>query len=69
MRRLPVATLAVVLATLAAYSVELAGGGLPLCQQFGVTPERLLRTGDVVPLLVYPLLHAPGTGHTSSATC
>ncbi len=57
-RPLPLATVALVLATLVGYLAELVGGGMPVCERFGVTAAGL-RSGDVLPLLVYPLLHDP----------
>ncbi len=57
-RPLPVATLGLVLATLAGYALEMAGGGLPVCERYGVTAAGL-RSGDVLPLFAYPLLHDP----------
>jgi membrane associated rhomboid family serine protease len=55
----PLVTAGLVLAILGAYGLEIAGGGLPVCEAYGFAPERFLRTGDVLPALAYPLLHDP----------
>jgi membrane associated rhomboid family serine protease len=58
-RTVPLATGALLGMTLVAFAFELAGGGMPVCQQFGLVPSRLLATGDVVPLVTYAFLHDP----------
>lgn len=61
MKRLPFATLALVSAILLAYAIELDGGGMPICERLGFVPDRFLRTGNIIPLLAYSLLHDPSS--------
>jgi len=58
-RPLPLITVGLVLANLGAYAFELAGGGLPVCEAYGLVPERLLRTGGLAPVLASTFLHDP----------
>jgi len=56
---MPVITLALVLANLLAYSLELASGSAgPFCQSHGLVPAQFMRTGDFGPLLEAMFLHA-----------
>jgi membrane associated rhomboid family serine protease len=59
--RLPVATLSLIVANLAAFRIELAEGGLETCYAHGLAPAKFLATGDAAPVLSSMFLHDPGT--------
>jgi membrane associated rhomboid family serine protease len=61
MKRLPLVTVALILANLMAYTLELADGGLAFCEVHGLVPARFMRTGDLEPLLSSMFLHDPAT--------
>jgi membrane associated rhomboid family serine protease len=42
-----------------AYRLELASGGLAVCDAYGLVPARLVQTGDLSPLLSAAFLHDP----------
>jgi membrane associated rhomboid family serine protease len=46
-------------ALVAAYAAELALGGLPVCEAYGLVPAVFGRTGDLVPLFSHAFLHDP----------
>lgn len=58
---MPILTLLLVLATLGAYSLELALGGLPVCEAFGLVPAEYSRTGNMAPIFTALFLHDPAT--------
>lgn len=58
-RPFPVATLGLALATLAGFGLELAGGGMKVCETFGLVPSRLLAGGSLLPLVSHLALHDP----------
>ncbi len=55
----PVVTAALVGVTTIAFLAELAGGGMAVCDRWGLVPSRLLASGEVLPLFTYGLLHDP----------
>lgn len=59
MKRFPLVTVALVLAVLLAFSAELAGGGMAVCEARGLVPARFVRTGDFGPVLYSLFLHDP----------
>jgi len=64
MKRLPLVTLALVLANLLAYLVERAAGGEAFCEAHGLVPARFMRSGDLGPIFSQMFLHDPsGLGH------
>lgn len=54
-------TLLIVLATILAYSLELALGGLPVCEAFGLVPATFTETGNLAPIFTSLFLHDPAT--------
>jgi membrane associated rhomboid family serine protease len=60
-RPLPLATVGLVLTNLGAYALELALGGLPVCEAYGFVPERFLRSGGLAPVLASTFLHDPSS--------
>ena len=58
---MPLLTLLLVLATAGAYSLELALGGLPVCEAFGLVPAEYSRTGNLAPIFSAMLLHDPAS--------
>lgn len=57
---MPLVTLLLVAANLAAYALELALGGLPACNAYGLVPAHFMRTGAISPLFTSLFLHDPG---------
>jgi len=54
-------TFSLVLATVGAYSLELALGGLPVCEAFGLVPATFNQTGNLAPIFSAMLLHDPAS--------
>lgn len=52
---------ALILANLVAYALELAHGGLESCYAHGLVPAKFLATGEAAPLVTSVFLHDPGT--------
>ena len=52
-------TLLIVLATILAYGLELAVGGLPVCEAHGLVPAAFSETGNLTPIFAATLLHDP----------
>jgi membrane associated rhomboid family serine protease len=60
----PLATVALVLANLLAYCLELTSGGVEFCASHGLVPARFMRSGDLGPLFSSMFLHDPaGLSH------
>lgn len=57
---MPLVTLLLVAANVAAYALELALGGLPACNAYGLVPAHFMRTGAISPLFTSLFLHDPG---------
>lgn len=58
--RAPLFTLLLVAANVAAYSLELGAGGLPVCEAYGLVPRSFMSTGALSPLVTSLFLHDPG---------
>jgi len=59
--RPPIATIALILANTAVFSLERAQGGLDACYAHGLIPAKFLATGDAAPIVSSLFLHDPGT--------
>jgi len=57
--RFPFFTLLLVLGTVAAYGLELAAGGFPACEAFGLIPAHFTQTGSLAPVFTALFLHDP----------
>jgi membrane associated rhomboid family serine protease len=57
---MPLFTVALILANVAAYSLELGAGGLPACEVYGLVPRSFMSTGALSPLISSLFLHDPG---------
>lgn len=61
---MPVVTVALILANLLAYLLELASGGGAFCESHGLIPANFMRSGDLGPVLSSMFLHDPsGLAH------
>jgi membrane associated rhomboid family serine protease len=59
--RLPLVTLLLIVANVAAYLLELRAGGQATCEAFGLIPARFVRSSDLEPLLSSLFLHDPSS--------
>jgi len=55
---MPSITVALVLANVLAYRLELASGGQSFCEAFGLVPAHFVRTGEIAPIFTAMFLHA-----------
>ena len=58
---MPLMTLALILANLLAYSLELASGGRAACDAYGLVPAHFMKSGAVEPLFTSMFLHDPAS--------
>jgi membrane associated rhomboid family serine protease len=58
--RFPLVTLLLILATVAAYGLELAAGGFSACEAYGLVPAKFAQTGNLTPIFTALFLHDPG---------
>lgn len=56
---MPLVTVALISANLAAYGLELAAGGLPVCEAYGFVPARFMASGGLELALSSMFLHDP----------
>lgn len=56
---MPLATIALILANVLAYLVELAAGGTSFCEAHGLVPARFMSSGDLGPVFSSMFLHDP----------
>lgn len=56
---MPLLTVLLILANLAAYGLELAAGGLPACEAYGLIPAHFTQTGNMAPVFTALFLHDP----------
>lgn len=64
LKNLPFFTFFLILANLLVYLLELGGGGLPVCEAFGLVPAHFMKSGAVAPLFTSLFLHDPaGLAH------
>jgi membrane associated rhomboid family serine protease len=61
MKRFPSVTVALALANLLAYALELAAGGEPFCQAHGLVPARFVASDELGPVFTQMFLHDPGS--------
>lgn len=58
---MPLVTVALILANVLAYWLELASGGQAFCERFGLVPAHFMSTGDITPLVSSMFLHDPSS--------
>jgi membrane associated rhomboid family serine protease len=58
---MPLVTLALVLANILAYLLELGAGGQAACERFGLIPAHFMSTGEISPLVSSMFLHDPSS--------
>jgi membrane associated rhomboid family serine protease len=58
---MPLVTIALVLANVLAYLVELSAGGATFCEAHGLVPTRFMSSGDLGPLFASMFLHDPAS--------
>jgi membrane associated rhomboid family serine protease len=58
---MPLVTLALVLANVLAYFLELGAGGQAVCDAYGLIPTHFVHGGSPAPLFTSLFLHDPGT--------
>ena len=57
----PFVTLALISANLLGFWLEMAAGGYPACEEFGLVPAKLVASGEVTPVFSSLFLHVPGS--------